>query len=400
MTETNVEQAVSEAKDQAEQPTQVAEPVPEGFENIPPVLRETGGATTRLLVETRDNFRLALGAMVASRQLYAVAVRDLDECLAACNEDSRRTLVAKAVSLMDNPPAEYDPLAAFDLVSEIIIQAAAAKAAQPFRETDLFRNFSESVFPWMLQVTEKHSQLDAAQHQADLQEEDALRRSRDVPIGIKWEHESGTNLPRKQSLVLVGWKPAVLWVLDSIMTAALAARDEQSYYVLRCSHTSPRSVTETQPQLLRLGESVWKDCAVDNQSVSKLLHAYVLDRMTAPVDLWIVDDLAHARSKGSLIHGATGRQSGDAHKQLRKGATDLGAALVAGVLLPTQEIPNVAASSHWEQLRSYATLRAVVVEASGDNYKITVGNNLEIMTVEKKLLDNYGGSTLILPDGV
>lgn len=399
MTESNVEQAVVEAKEQAEQPVRPAEHVPEGFEHVPPNIRETGGATTRLLVETRDSFRLCLGAMVASRQLYAMAVRDLDECLASCNEASRRALVTKAVSLMENPPGAYDPLEAFEVVSEIMIQAAANKAAQPFHEKDLFRSFSETVFPWMLAVAEKHNQLDAERHQADLTEEDTLRRARDVPIGIKWDHEAGSQLPRKQSLVLVGWKPAVLWVLDQIMTATLAARDAQSYYVLRFSHTAPRSATETQPQLLRLGDSAWKDCAIDNQSVTRLLHTYVLDRMTAPVDLWIVDDLAHAMTRG-LSHGVHGRSSGDAHKQIRKSATDLGAALVAGVLLPTQELPNLAASSHWEQLRNYSTLRAVSVKEVDDNYKITVGNNLEILTVEKKLLDNYGGSTLILPEGI
>ncbi len=396
VTAKTAEEIVAEAKSaaaQPENPQATAGPMAE----VPVPQREIAAAIMHHLIDKRENIAQTVAAMMASRQLYAVAVRDLELIAAAIPEAERQALFQTALSQLKEPPAELpDPLATFELVEEMLIQAAAYGASKPFSDATLFLGLRKTVLPWLEKTVERHNRIAAKEKQVEIEAHEQARRERPVPIGVVHTSEKEPKLYRDRSLVLFGWRPAVLWVLDQMVTGALAARDEQLYTVIRLMTRTTK--VEPQAHLLRLGGRDWEDCCKNGTSWPKLFQSRLLTQLSDPPDLLVVDDLAHAGKSTSLLGGSPARMAGNAQKRFRDWCNKIGCALIGGVLIDSQE-PVFPASMEWEQLRTFTTLRAVGVTEIGENYRITVGRDAAFFTVEKATLDSYGTGNIIVPTG-
>lgn len=396
VTEKTAEEVVAEAKAaaaQPENPQAAAGPMAE----VPVPQREIAAAIMQRLIDSRENIAQTVAAMMASRQLYAVAVRDLELLTANIPEAERLALYQTALSQLKEPPAEPpEPLATFELVEEMLIQAAAYGASKPFSDATLFLGLKETVIPWLENTVKRHNRIAAKEKQVEIEAYEQARRERPVPIGVVHTEGKEPKLPRDRSLVLFGWRPAVLWVLDQMVTGALAARDDQLYTVIRLM-TKATKVTP-QPHLLRLGGRDWEDCCKNGTSWPKLFQSRLLSQLADPPDLLVVDDLAHAGKSTSLLGGSPARMAGNAQKRFRDWCNKIGCALVGGVLFGSQEAVSPA-SMEWEQLRTFTTLRSVGVVEVGDNYRITLGRDAAFFTVEKAVLDSYGTGNILVPTG-
>lgn len=395
MTDKPSEELVAEAKAKAAEPS---EPVTEITPPAPEPAFVVSGAITRLLVETRPEFLGALSVMIASRQLYVMAMRDLEVNLDALNDDARKKLASKAISLLEEPEVDVsgvDALEAFQRVETTMVQAAANQAQQPFNEEDLFRSMRESVFPWMLNVTKKHKAVELEELRRNAAADDQARQARKVPIGIRIDNEGNESLERKRSLTLVGWRPAVLYVLDQIVNHTLAANEGQLYQVLRFMTGKIKTSHEPHRQLCRIGEKMWENCTESATSLARLLQQSVVDGLNDSLDLWVVDDLSAAHTAGLSVV-TPGFCANAAHKQFRRSANEFGAAFVGGILLDDRKIQPLV-MGNWELLRTHTTLRLVSVTEADDTYLIRVGVEAPAFKVNKDVLDLYGGSNLILP---
>jgi len=117
-----------------------------------------------------------------------------------------------------------------------------------------------------------------------------------------------------------------------------------------------------------------------------------------PFDLLVVDHLPHAKKdiiQVGDVHPSlnAGRPAGNAHKIMRRWATEAGAALLAGVCMPDKLVVDLT-TPVWEQLRTFSLLRPVAVMDEADNleeghYRILVGRNACYFDVSKEVLDDY-----------
>lgn len=388
-----VAQAKAEAA-KVEKPQTTVGPMAE----VAPGQREIAGAITRKLAESNEGVAAVVGTMIASRQLYAMASRDLEVQMGAIKDKDRRKIFDEVVEAMEvKPEGEFDPLETFDLVEEMLVQSSAYAAAKPFNENILFRGIRETVLPWMVKTVDRHNVEAANQRKEELDAWEEARRERPVPLGVKYDHEGGDTLERTRSLVLYGWRPAVMWVIDQIVTHVLASKGDQLFTVLRLmTHLGK---VQARRQLIRVGGKDWEGCCKSSTSWPKVFQAKVLKQLSDPIDLMVIDDLAHAGKSSGIIGGSKPRMAGNAQKRFRDWATKVGSAIVAAVPLDEKE-PISPAGIEWEQLRTFTTLRPVWVQEEGEKYKIIVGKDASFHFVNKEILDSYTGSSIIVdPSG-
>lgn len=364
-------EATADLERAVEAPSEAVLPVEGAPGKVADAEWEKAGAQARAFM-TKDSFREVIGSMLAFRQGYVMAYNALQRLL------DRETDV-------------------HPLVADVLVQSAAHGAAQAFDEQILLKGYQETVFPWMLRTVAQHNAEDREELKKQFEAEEEARRQRDVPIGVALDPGGSLSLPRSQSLVLTGWRPAVLWVLDQIVTHTLAARDQQTYTVVRFQ----AGTTQQKPDayLLRLGGKAWAGCCNSNSSLPKLAAAAIYPLLQLPPDLLVVDDLPAAITNG-LVGRASASVAGDAHRRLRKMANEVGCGLVGAILQPTEDPPDLSPPP-WENLRTFTTLRPVKVIREAANLapgqvRILVGRNAHYWDVDQAVLDSYGGSGLIL----
>lgn len=322
-------------------------------------------ALAQELIKDNVEFRQVVGTMVASRQLYAMAVRELELLVGDLPEDKQH-----------------------ELLEECLIQSAGHQAAKQFEENDLYVGFQETVYPWMLRVVDKHNRLEKTQRQQDAEAWESARRLRPLPLGIEYDPEFKDCLPRDRALVLVGWGPVVRYVLDKMVTAVLAARHpEQVFYAIRLHTHAP---TNTKGSVHRLSPDVWDNCTASNTSWPLLFQKHLLPLLDAPIDLLVCDDLRHAAPKLSGTKATATRGGNHAHKKLRDWCKKVGAGMLFGIQLDDRDPPDLA-KPEWEQLRAYATLRPVwISDKDEDSLDVSVmlGRNTLVEKVPRGFLSD------------
>jgi hypothetical protein len=334
-----------------------------------------------LLLEDKGLCRV-VGAMLASRQLYAMALHDMD----------------MRVDNMDIDDRERDEL------KEVFVSSAAKQASHPFDEQDLFQGMRETVIPWMEEVSKEHNEVELGRQREEYAASEQERRSRRVSIGLLYDQvmrEDGTceevsSLDRERALVLAGWRPAVLWVINNILKDTTAVGSLSDPETPRQSVLLSREVPmQEDPRILAIGENAWANCAKSNTSWAKTFLGTYLDKLKDPLDLFVVTDLVHAR-KGHGFQSISSRAN-DAQKTLRKWTTKMGSAFVGGVLLESQKLPDLN-SPDWEKLRLFTNLRGVSVEVNDDEtYNILIGRFSRVENVPKKDVESFAGSDIITP---
>jgi hypothetical protein len=258
----------------------------------------------------------------------------------------------------------------------------------------VMQNFINVTLPWLADVIDACSEHD---YQAELErrrEAEAARGARPVPIGFKHSLQlDAPALGRDRSLVLVGWRPALMWLFDQAMNAALVANDLQVYTVIRFMETAPRD-KEVQPRLCRLGANAWKSCANTNDSLIAMLEKHVDERLTANPDLLMIDDLAQCYS-ASFVGRPAAANAGDANRMISKWCREHFCAVIGGLPQDEPGTPDIS-GQEYEQLKQFTWLRALHVAQEGDHYHLSVANATEFR-VPCDVIDAYRSSNIIVP---
>jgi hypothetical protein len=337
-------------------------------------LEKLAAAAKKVLEDSRL-LRQCVGSMVAARQLYAMCIQELDRQMEKLPEDQRHP----------------------DL-TDYLIQATTHQAAQPFNEQDLYAGFQETVYPWMVDTVDRHNREDKRQRQDDLEAFEQQRRSTPLPIKVTYDPELGDRLPRDRALVLVGWTPAVQYLLDNIVNSVLAANDPALFCVIRLQSRLLDLSEQGPDRLYRLDGRSWENCCRSGLSWPRLFQQQLLRQMEQAPDLLICDDLARACRPGGSTEKPT-RQAAESHKRLREWCLKVGTAMIGGVPLDHRVPPDLS-GTEWSQLRTWSWLRPVWVEELENDplyYNLYVGRDNLVGRVPRRRLDEASSSPLIIP---
>jgi hypothetical protein len=333
------------------------------------------GAWSRALMQ-KAPFKAAVGAMIAARQLYALAYVELQKLVAA-----------------EKP----EPHA---MTEDLLVQSAMYEAAKPFDQNAVIASFIGSVMPWLADVADAANAKDAAAAMGEMEKLDRERRATPLDIGFRvdpaWE---APHLPRDRSLVLVGWRPAVTFVIDQIVSRVVAERHAGFLAtVVRLQHDHPRR-GEEEVRLIRLGRAKWAGCCNAAAGLGRVAAEFLAPQMSHPADLVVCDNLP-ATITNAYAGKPVGAVAGDGHKRLRDWANRDGAAVLAGVPLADRAAPDLHAPE-WEQARTFATVRPVVVEELDEaTFRVRVGNSAHHWDVPRTAFDAAAGSILVVPGGL
>jgi hypothetical protein len=339
------------------------------------------------LTKSNPKMLSTVASMIGLRRAYAVAYRELQEQI----EASQATLDQQGQG--EEIPAEF---------CDFAVQYAMWAASKPFNEHDMMSGVLETILPWLADVVDSHTVADekaAMEERAELNER---RRNTPLPIGVKHTPaQEGTSLARDRALVLIGWEPAVRWLMDEMCSNVLNTQ-EHDFRIVRCL-TRPPNASEQHARMIRLAPSAWSGVANSDRDIDKMVFEFIEPTAGGPVDMVAIDNLSLAFT-GGFVGRNPYANAGDAHRRLKKWTDKLGAGLVATVPTETYQLPDFS-GNEFEQLKTFANLRPVAVtdgagEGKDDHYKVVVGTEATVFYVPKATIDAYSTSKLILPSGV
>jgi hypothetical protein len=316
----------------------------------------------------QPEIRRVLGAFIAFRQAYALAYRELQDRLAAY--------------------PDLHPMA-----EDLLVQSSIAESNKPFDEHALMDGFINTVLPWAADVVDRHAAKEEVEVRTAKLEAQEAKRKTPIPIGFKHtpQQEDGI-LERDRPLVLVGYQPALLWLLDQITTHILLAK-KPAFTVIRFVEFAPKEKMTGDLRLVRLPVSKWKGCANSVKGVPTVMGTHVADKLTDQPDVLICDNMLHAHTD-SFTGRAEGAIAGDANKRLAAWCKEASAALIGCVPLQSREAP-ILTDQEYEQLKTFTHLRSVAVletadDLAADHVRIIISHNVAVFDVPKETLEGYG----------
>jgi hypothetical protein len=262
-------------------------------------------------------------------------------------------------------------------LGDFIAQAAAHTASQPFDRRVAIHYVVETVMPFLAKIVDEGITADNVVIVNEEQAAAKVRAETPVPLGVLG------SVPRKQSLVLAGWRNAVVWLIEHAVASLPDAAEPWSVVLL--SSTPPKA-REQRVNLVRLGPSQWHGCSNSDRSMAMTSH-HVGPKMHR-VDLIACSDLAKSFTQG-FVGRPPGAQAGDGHRRLRRWCDQIGAAFLGGVLQDERDPPDIAKDFAFEQLRAFTTLQVVEVVERDTEYQFTVGPT--VITAPKAEVDVSGG---------
>ena len=325
--------------------------------------RDAAASDAQWLMSNDKQCLVAVSTMIASRQLYALVVNELERHLNAI----------KTTNGENRPP--------HPVTIDALLQAAGHAAAQPFNELDLFQGLTDTVFPWLKEVTSEHATAEREAKEAARAAAEVKRQANPVSIGITvYDKQSPPSLVRDRPVVLVGYAPALQYVLDTAMTAAIATVSEDQpthkFNVLRFSSQAKPAVGNK--QLLCVGSSAWKFDARSKQEFKQRLGILFSEQimpamraMDGDIDLLIIDDLMPMIAK--IAPGIDTYKAGTVLRWLTEWAKHVGMGLIAG-LPHAGEKPMRVDGTEWEGVRTKGVLRPISVgPVEQGQRKLTIG---------------------------
>lgn len=325
----------------------------------------------------REEFALAIGAMHCLRQMYVVALRELHDQVAALNKDK----------------PEEDLL--HPGLVDFATQYAMYQASKPFNEHHLMRMVGETLLPFMGEVIDKHSDEDATTAAKEQATNAIARQERLVPIDLAASpHQEGRELRKDRSLVLVGYEPALLWLIEEICKKVMNAdHPAGGFMTVRCRTVAPPR-EEQHAWLANIAPNAWAGCANGDRHVEMFMGRHVIDKIAASPELLIFDDLALASNAG-FAGRPPAAYAGDAQRRLRKWCDKADCGMIG--LLPCDEMKEPDLSGHeYDQLRTFADLRPVDCTIAGDKAIICIGQE-DIREVPLADLERCKRRTIIVP---
>lgn len=329
------------------------------------------------LIADNEDVRQAVSTLIASRQMYAVAVTELDHTLAHLPEGEK----------------------VHPLTADIFIQTASNTASEPFDEAILFQGLIETIFPWMQKVCKQHTEEEIEERKTEQLEDEERRKKVKVPIGVTLDKTEDPLLTKGRNVVFVGYRPAIKVLLDHITNHVLASKDDDHpqrlFTVIRLLQKASKD--DGHERLIRLGEQDWTNCHATSNGWMRIVGKDILPQLPSMPDLLICDDLPLAYEGLQGSHEAT-----RAHEALRKfgrWCKSVGAAFVGAVPIGIDAAPLLT-GSQWERIKTHAVLRPVTVIREGDDLregqcKILVGKDAFSMVVDEDLLKSSGN--IIMP---
>lgn len=320
-------------------------------ERVDDVDAKAAGADAEQLAMKDPEVQMATATMLAARQLYAAASQELER---RCN--------AGYIDQPDGTKRSVHPM-----VAEIITQAVARAATEPFASISLFEGFTHQVLPWFQKLVERQTKTDITERQQQALKDETARRATTIPcLPIDAGHNG--ELVRGTALVLVGYGPAVQYILNYITVKVLAAVNELhprgAYTVVRFL-AEPEAKLDLGERLAVVGRRYWGGAAEIKNRFIAMLQSQLGPQLKAQPDLLVVDDLAAAvggiQVDGIVSGGAAPYACATAHKKLSAWTKDNFMGMVAGVPCTSfTTFPDLTCSP-WEQLRTHTILRPVTV---------------------------------------
>jgi hypothetical protein len=320
------------------------------------------------LIHNHKDVSLAVQAMVASRQMYMVAVIELERLIANMDEENKPH------------PDTID----------LLVQSAAHQASVPvgFTEDVLFVGMEKTVMPWLKYMAADHARQDAAEKRKTEEETEKRRRELPIPIGFNVGAYNKNILARQKPVVLVGYWPAVKHLLDMAVNTALTSKDgPQQFQVMRMAKQEKVSEDEAVPGLVISASKLWHNVGSSHSKV-RVMFAGANKKLGSLVDLVVCDDLSMVYQEPGLRH--VGHCCAEGCKRLMDACKVNGSGLLAGIGWPNQSLPALG-EPMWHRLGLHAILRPVRVEDAGKGKKkIIVGKDAFETVVDSKLLDWEG----------
>lgn len=346
------------------------------------------------LVEHNPDFGQLVASMLASRQLYSMCLYELEWLMSDNNflgKIAPKDGSALPVSLTPDQQV---------MLKEILINAAAVQAQQPFDEKVLLEGFTKIIFPWTKRVVDKHTTWQNEERKKQFEERERVRIQTPIDLGIRVYSEAEvlkagdpTKLDRSKSLLFVGESKVVNWLADKIVAHA-AAVDSGAESIVRLGRQAPQV---NHPRLISVPQDGWKNCAENNTSFQRVYANFVLPQLSNPVDLVIVDNILQTLQ--GMAFAAFTTIANEAQHRLKKWTEAAGAMLVSFLPLDRTLQVNELNSSPYETLRMHNVLRAVVAEeiaAEEKSYRILVGQQ-EVGIVTDQELETYQPRLIVLP---
>lgn len=365
--------------------------------------QKQAAADATLLAKSNADIRSAVSTMLAARQLYQIGSAELGNLLADVTipvDD------AKEGEAKERPP--------HPLTIEVMTQAASDQGQKPFSQVDVFEGMTHSILPWLKKRIEFNTQQDIVDRQKQAIENEKARMATLVPVGINWaasvdNWEHTGKLPREKALVLVGYAPAVQYLLDHATNACLAATDEKNpnrvFCVVRFADDPEVKPSENE-RLALVGRRAWAGCTRTQLTMNRMVAEHVEKQLVIAPDLLVVDDLNVVDPSGIVTSGSARRAGGpapfkcaEAHKKLMAWGKLNHMSGLFGVPVHDERPINLNASE-WERLRTHAIVRPVtVVKQAPDlqpgKLRIVVGRDAYQVDVDAVLLEPK--SQIIIP---
>lgn len=346
------------------------------------------GLVANKLVQAHPEYGRLLASMLASRQLYTMCLYELERL--ADETDF------KAIEIEDET---YEGLKPNQMVmlSEILINAAAVQSQQSFDEQMLFNGMTSIVFPWMQEVVKKHTLIQKKLRRETFNKQEAERVATPLSLGIPIfppdETTTGYTIQRHKPLMLIGWEPAVRWLLDHITGESMKYGSNVEQMLRLHSGGAPG---HNDPRIWYVPKLEWGSITSTNTAFQQLYSRNIESNLINPVDVMLVDDLTHAY-KG-LSFGSVHSVANEAQKKLKKWAEVAGCLLIGCVILPRHLKANELNTTEFETLRMHNVLRSVCAETiqveGSEWYKVMLGA-YEVDRFPKETLDKYISSVII-----
>ena len=346
------------------------------------------------LVEKSQDFGQLIASMLASRQLYAMCLYEMEWLMR--DDDFTKVVPAFAESsesiiLNDNQKV---------MLKEILINAAAVQAQQPFDEKVLFAGMTKTVFPWMKKAVDKHTTWQNDERKKQFEERENVRVQTKIDTGLPLYLDAEvlkvsepSRLERTKSLLFVGESTVLSWLADRV-TANIVADGSGAEVIVRLCKAAPKY---NDPRLIHVPFDAWKGCADTNTSFQKVYANFVLPQLNNPVDVVVVDNLLQT-SQGMAFAAYTTVANESQHK-LKKWTEAAGALLISFLPVERQLKANELNTPEYEMLRIHNVLRGVVAEpiaADEKSYRILVGQQ-EVAVIPAEELEAYKAKTIVLP---
>lgn len=312
-----------------------------------------------------EQFAGTISALIGLRRAYAMAMQQMQE---------RAELGRQLAKSKDK--------AFSDLVEDYARQIINHLAVQPFSPTELLESLQDAIIPWLVRIASKHAADDAKEAAEQRQRAAAERAVRPIAIGFAPFPTDSPEVQRKTSVVFVGWRPAVMVLLDHLAAFAVHKSGQKNVVIrMKDADVDPRT---QHTRLVAIAVQHWQNACNTAKTMMACLSEHALPLLGGAPDLIICDELSKAYSIGFAGRPPAAR-AGDAHKQLRRWCDRTDTALVGGILLPENVQPDFNDPAY-DQLRLFTALTSVTAkpkmptdENEEDMYQIMLGAHAQVV---------------------